>query len=158
MGCRQLGSIPHDEVPFDNIYITQSSSTNTITVLRELITRRGRRLLFPTPLCCSAEVAVQPASLQRWCQVMQSDSFRKKMIFIFFTDGGGFDLSHSGYLACGIPDAGDTIILTGGGFGGQRHKYVTRWVGGKIQYCYTTSTNQLVPLSSYFYYKILIRC
>ena len=66
------------------------------------------------------------------------------MIFIFFTDGGSFDLSHGGERACGIPDAGDTIVLTGG----DGHNYVTRWVGGKIQYFYTTSINQLVPLSS----------
>ena len=63
---------------------------------------------------------------------------------IFLAVGGGFDLRHSGDQACGIPDAGDTIVLTGG----VGHKYVTRWVGGKTQYFHTTSVNQLVPLSS----------
>ena len=63
----------------------------------------------------------------------------------FLTGGGGFDLSHSGAQACGIPDAGDTIVLTGG----YDHNYVTRWVGGKIQSFYTTFKNQLVSLSSY---------
>jgi len=38
-------------------------------------------------------------------------------------DGGGFELSHNGDSACGIPDAGDTIVLTGGG----GHNYVTRY-------------------------------
>merc|ERR1711971_1495553 len=37
--------------------------------------------------------------------------------------GGGFDLSHSGARSCGIPDAGDTIVLTGG----IGHNYVTRY-------------------------------
>jgi len=37
--------------------------------------------------------------------------------------GGGFDLSHNGSYTCGIPDAGDTIVLTGGG----GHNYVTRY-------------------------------
>ena len=62
----------------------------------------------------------------------------------FFTGGGGFDLRHSLYLSCGIPEAGDTIVLTGG-YG---HNYVTRWVGGKIQYFCTTFISTLVRLSS----------
>ena len=41
---------------------------------------------------------------------------------LFFVAGGGtFELRHSGYLACGIPDE-DTIVMTGGYF----HDYVTR--------------------------------
>jgi len=44
--------------------------------------------------------------------------------------GSGFDLRHRGYLACGIPDAGDTIVLTGG----FRHNYVTRYnVNGFVE-------------------------
>merc|ERR1712192_93387 len=44
--------------------------------------------------------------------------------------GRSFDLSHSVDNACGIPDAGDTIVLTGG-FGG---KYVTRYdVNGFVE-------------------------
>jgi len=44
--------------------------------------------------------------------------------------GGGFDLSHSGAEACGIPDAGDTIVLTGG----VGHNYVTRYdVNGFVE-------------------------
>ena len=66
-----------------HIYITQSSSSKTITVWRDIGTRRGRHLLFPTPLCCSAGMAVQ-ASLQRGCQVMHSDLFRKKNDFHIF--------------------------------------------------------------------------
>ena len=42
--------------------------------------------------------------------------------------GGSFDLKHSGWGACGIPEAGDTMVLTGG----VNHNYVTRWVDGKI--------------------------
>ena len=42
--------------------------------------------------------------------------------------GGSFDLKHSGQGACGIPEAGDTMVLTGG-------YYVTRWVEGKISSC-----------------------
>ena len=52
----------------------------------------------------------------RFSEIKQND---------FFTGSGGFDLSHSGELACGIPDAGDTIVLTGG----VGHNFVTRWVG-----------------------------
>ena len=41
---------------------------------------------------------------------------------IFFVAGGGtFDLHHSGYDACGIPDE-DTIVMTGG----VAHNHVTR--------------------------------
>ena len=82
LGCRQhqLDSLHHDEVPFNHIYITQSSSSNTITVWRDLVTRRGRRLLFPTPLCCLAALAVQQNSLQRRCQVIHHSD----IIFIFF--------------------------------------------------------------------------
>ena len=39
------------------------------------------------------------------------------------TGGGSFELKHSGWGACGIPEAGDTMVLTGG-------YYVTRWVEG----------------------------
>ena len=46
-----------------------------------------------------------------------------------YTGGGSFDLEHSGAIACGIPEAGDTIVLTGGW---PAHNYVTRWVDGKI--------------------------
>ena len=43
---------------------------------------------------------------------------------LFFVAGGGtFDLRHSAWAACGIPDE-DTIVMTGGGF--PRHNYVTR--------------------------------
>ena len=42
-----------------------------------------------------------------------------------YTGVGSFDLEHSGAYACGIPDGGDTIVLTGGY---PAHKYVTRWV------------------------------
>ena len=45
------------------------------------------------------------------------------------TGGGSFELKHSGWDACGIPEAGDTMVLTGGY---PAHKYVTRWVDGKI--------------------------
>ena len=44
------------------------------------------------------------------------------------TGGGSFELEHPGENACGIPEAGDTMVLTGG----YNHKYVTRWVDGKI--------------------------
>jgi len=44
--------------------------------------------------------------------------------------GGGFDLSHSGDQACGIPEAGDTFVLTGG----VNHNYVTRYnVNGFVE-------------------------
>jgi len=44
--------------------------------------------------------------------------------------GGSFDLSHIGDGACGIPDAGDTIVLTGG----WKHNYVTRYdVNGFVE-------------------------
>ena len=42
-----------------------------------------------------------------------------------YTGGASFDLEHRGAYACGIPDGGDTIVLTGGY---PAHKYVTRWV------------------------------
>jgi len=45
-------------------------------------------------------------------------------------DGGSFDLRHSGDWSCGIPDAGDTIVLTGG----EIHNYVTRYnVNGFVE-------------------------
>ena len=47
-----------------------------------------------------------------------------------FTGGGSFELKRSGFRACGIPDGGDTFVLTGGGY--PADKYVTRWVDGKI--------------------------
>ena len=54
------------------------------------------------------------------------------MLFLLHINtGGGFDLVHSGAYACGIPEAGDTMVLTGGGLN-PAHKYVTRWVDGKI--------------------------
>ena len=41
---------------------------------------------------------------------------------LFFVAGGGtFELRHSGWWACGIPDE-DTIVMTGG----YKHDYVTR--------------------------------
>ena len=41
---------------------------------------------------------------------------------LFFIAGGGtFELRHSGWHACGIPDE-DTIVMTGG----YNHHYVTR--------------------------------
>jgi len=44
--------------------------------------------------------------------------------------GGGFDLSHNRNDACGIPDAGDTIVLTGG----RGQNYVTRYnVNGFVE-------------------------
>ena len=49
-----------------------------------------------------------------------------------YTGGGSFDLEHSGAIACGIPEAGDTIVLIGGGFNLPTHNYVTRSVDGKI--------------------------
>ena len=49
------------------------------------------------------------------------------------TGGGSFELKHSGLHACGVPEAGDTIVLTGGGLNNvDIHKYVTRWVDVKI--------------------------
>ena len=45
------------------------------------------------------------------------------------TGGGSFELKHSGWHACGIPEAGDTMVLTGGY---PAHKYVTRWVDARI--------------------------
>ena len=43
---------------------------------------------------------------------------------LFFIAGGGtFELRHSGWHACGIPDE-DTIVMTGGVL----HNYVTRWL------------------------------
>ena len=43
-----------------------------------------------------------------------------------YTGGGSFDLEHRGADACGIPEAGDTIVLIGGGFNLPTHNYVTR--------------------------------
>ena len=44
---------------------------------------------------------------------------------LFFVAGGGtFELSHSGFDACGIPDE-DTIVMTGG-LTDWPHDYVTR--------------------------------
>ena len=44
-------------------------------------------------------------------------------LHLFFVAGGGtFELRHSGYEACGIPDK-DTIVMTGG----YKHDHVTRW-------------------------------
>ena len=47
------------------------------------------------------------------------------LLHIYTGGGSSFDLVHSGAYACGIPDGGDTIVLTGGF---PHHKYVTRWV------------------------------
>ena len=59
---------------------SQSSSlSNTITARRDLSTRLGRRLHFPTPSSCSAAVTVQQGSLQRLCQVKN----RRKLQFIY---------------------------------------------------------------------------
>ena len=46
------------------------------------------------------------------------------------TGGGSFALKHSGEDACGIPEAGDTIVL----IGGRGQNYTTRWVNGKINH------------------------
>ena len=51
------------------------------------------------------------------------------LLLHIFTGGGSFELKHTGAGACGIPDGGDTVVLTGGY---PAHKYVTRWVDGKI--------------------------
>ena len=45
-----------------------------------------------------------------------------------FTGGGSFELKRSGEAACGIPDGGDTFVLTGG----YSQNYVTRLVDAKI--------------------------
>ena len=51
----------------------------------------------------------------------------------FLTGDAGFDskfeLRHPADGACGIPDAQDSTIVL---IGGENHKYVTRWVDGKI--------------------------
>ena len=55
------------------------------------------------------------------------------LLLHIYTGGGSFELKHSGGGACGIPEAGDTIVLTGGGnHNAGAHNYVTRWVDGKI--------------------------
>ena len=96
--------------------LSQSSSlSNTITARRELVTRLGRRLLFPTPLSCLA--AMQKSSLQRLCQVKN----RHKLQFIFVPGGETFPQKHREDAACGIPDK-ETIVMTGG----RVHNYVTR--------------------------------
>ena len=41
-----------------------------------------------------------------------------------YAGGGSFDLKHNGEAACGIPEAGDTMVLTGGDY--PAHNYVTR--------------------------------
>ena len=42
---------------------------------------------------------------------------------LFFVAGGGtFELHHSGWMACGIPEK-DTIVMTGG----TGNNHVTRW-------------------------------
>ena len=51
------------------------------------------------------------------------------LLLHIYTGGGSFELKHSGDHACGIPDGGDTIVLTGGH---PAHNVVTRWVDGKI--------------------------
>ena len=49
--------------------------------------------------------------------------FEEWSSFVFLVAGGGtFELRHSGYDACGIPD-GDTIVMTGG----KIHNHVERW-------------------------------
>ena len=52
------------------------------------------------------------------------------LLLLHIYTGGSFDLVHRGDRACGIPDGGDTFVLTGGGY--PADKYVTRWVDGKI--------------------------
>ena len=49
---------------------------------------------------------------------------KKASFYSFITGGRGFALKHDGWAGCGIPDAGDTIVLTGG----DGHNFVTRWV------------------------------
>ena len=49
---------------------------------------------------------------------------KKANFYSFIAGGGGFALKHDGWAGCGIPDAGDTIVLTGG----DGHNFVTRWV------------------------------
>ena len=50
---------------------------------------------------------------------------------LFFVAGGGtFELRHSGWQACGIPDE-DTIVMTGG----YRHKRVTRCLPSPSSTC-----------------------
>ena len=44
---------------------------------------------------------------------------------LIYTGNYKFDLAHSGYLSCGIPD-GETYVLTGGG----EHNFVTRSQNG----------------------------
>ena len=91
-----------------------------------MITRPGLRPLFPTPLSCLAARVVQQSSLQRLCQVSKLEKGNILLLLHIYTGGGSsFDLVHSGAYACGIPDGGDTIVLTGGY---PDHKYVTRWV------------------------------
>ena len=35
------------------------------------------------------------------------------LLLHIYTGGGSFELKHSGWDACGIPEAGDTMVLTG---------------------------------------------
>ena len=101
---------------------------NTITVRGDILTRPGLRPLFPTPLSCLAAGALQQGSLQRLCQVSKLEKGNILLHLHIYTGGGSFDLEHERARACGIPDGGDTIVLTGG----RGHKYVTRWVDEKI--------------------------
>ena len=80
-------------------------------------TWRGSHHLSPTPSCCLAAIIIQHSWMQRLCQVLW-----RGQVFIFFVTGGAtFQLLHSAYKACGIPDK-ETIVMTGGSL----HNYVTR--------------------------------
>ena len=48
---------------------------------------------------------------------------------LFFVAGGGtFELRHSGWMACGIPDEDTIVMIGGGGAGWPAHDFVTRWL------------------------------
>ena len=63
------------------------------------------------------------------------------------TGGGSFELKHSGWHACGIPEAGDTMVLTGGVTQYNGHNYVTRWVDVKIIIMWTTIVMMIMILT-----------
>ena len=101
-----------------SINIFPKESKTQLTARRDMVTRRGRRPLNRTPSSCSAAGQVQRSSPPRSGQVFQN----KILILQLCPGGGSFALSHSGYLACGIPD-GETIVMTGGCC---EHSFVTR--------------------------------
>ena len=119
---------------------SQSSSlSNTITGRRELVTRLGRRLLFPTPSSSlAAAIAVHYISLQRLCQVKN----RTQASIYFLPGGETITLKHRG--GCGIPD-GETIVMTGCGVKRPYHNYVTRC--GKLEPTSSTSGSSLSSVS-----------